>query len=173
MMQMKNENRFGCGERRTQTRQKEESPTPIDKKGIGHDVASTATDSRDDFEQDKYTTSSEHCQLDNTSGADSFNRFWNSYPIKINKKRSIEKWRRINPDSALIERILKSIEAWKDSHQWRAGYIPNPDTWLDGEKWEDEVPPPPKSANLALQYTQSAISQESWESMLVDLSKEG
>lgn len=68
-MRMKNENGFGCGERRTQTRLKAESAALKEKKGIGHDVASTATDSRDDFEQEKYITSPERCQSSKHSEA--------------------------------------------------------------------------------------------------------
>lgn len=66
-MQMKNENGFGCGARRTQTKQKAESAALKDKKGIGHDVPSTATDSENDFEQEKYITSPERCQSSNHS----------------------------------------------------------------------------------------------------------
>lgn len=66
-MQVKREKCFGCGKRRTQPRQKAETAASIVEKGIGHDVASTVTDSRDDFEQEKYITSPERCQSSNHS----------------------------------------------------------------------------------------------------------
>ncbi len=74
-----------------------------------------------------------------------FEEFWKAYPTHVNKKRCIPLWEKINPDETLLRKMLDSIEAWKKSNQWRKGYIPNPDTWLRNEKWNDEVPPPPRS----------------------------
>lgn len=74
-----------------------------------------------------------------------FEEFWKAYPTHVNKKRCIPLWEKINPDETLLRKMLDSIEAWKKSNQWQKGYIPNPDTWLRNEKWNDEVPPPPRS----------------------------
>lgn len=71
-----------------------------------------------------------------------FEEFWKAYPTHVNKKRCIPLWEKIKPDEKLLKKMLDSIAAWKKSDQWKSGYIPNPDTWLRNEKWNDEVPPP-------------------------------
>lgn len=70
-----------------------------------------------------------------------FEEFWKAYPTHVNKKRCLPLWEKINPDEALLQKMLRSIEAWQNTRQWKDGYIPNPDTWLRNEKWEDEAPP--------------------------------
>lgn len=70
-----------------------------------------------------------------------FEEFWKAYPTHVNKKRCLSLWEKINPDEALLQKMLRSIEAWQNTRQWKDGYIPNPDTWLRNEKWEDEAPP--------------------------------
>lgn len=70
-----------------------------------------------------------------------FEEFWKAYPTHVNKKRCLPLWEKINPDEDLLRKMLDSIEAWKKTRQWKDGYIPNPDTWLRNEKWEDEAPP--------------------------------
>ena len=72
-----------------------------------------------------------------------FEEFWKAYPTHVNKKRCIPLWEKIKPDEELFQKMLSSIEAWKKSRQWKEGYIPNPDTWLRNEKWNDEAPPSP------------------------------
>ena len=74
-----------------------------------------------------------------------FEEFWKAYPVHVNKKRCIALWEKIRPDEALFRKMLDSIEAWKKSERWQAGYIRDPDTWLRNENWNDEVPPPPRS----------------------------
>jgi hypothetical protein len=87
----------------------------------------------------------------------SFDAFWAAYPNKVNKKGSAKIWAKINPDDALLARILAAVEAQKSSAGWvkdGGRYIPYPTTWLNGEKWEDigVVAPvladPPENARL-------------------------
>ena len=100
-----------------------------------------------------------------------FDTFWNAYPVKVNKKRCMDLWKKLNPDDDLVQKMLKSIEAWKRTRQWREGYVPYPDTWLRGEKWNDEIPNEPRSKNGALQYKQTPISQTDFDAMTVDLTE--
>ena len=69
------------------------------------------------------------------STGDDFNRFWQAYPNKVDKKKAESIWKRLKPD---IEVVLKAIEVQKIGRQWREGYIPNPSKWLDGHRWKDE-----------------------------------
>ena len=106
-----------------------------------------------------------------TQNITAFDTFWNAYPSKVNKKRCMDLWKKLNPDDDLVQKMLKSIEAWKRTRQWREGYVPYPDTWLRGEKWNDEIPNEPRSKNGALQYRQTPISQTDFDAMTVDLTE--
>lgn len=69
-----------------------------------------------------------------------FEDFWQTYPRRQNKKAALAVWKRI--DSKEHPAILEGIANWKRSEQWnRDGgqYIPLPSTFLQGERWTDEV----------------------------------
>lgn len=68
-----------------------------------------------------------------------FETFWDAYPRKVAKKAALVAFARVNPDHALFARLLDAIAAQKVSRQWRDGFIPHPATWLNGERWTDEV----------------------------------
>lgn len=70
-----------------------------------------------------------------------FDRFWTAYPRKIAKKDSLKSWCRIqNLDDSLMEKIMSGLERQKLSNQWRdAQYIPHPATWINQERWTDEI----------------------------------
>lgn len=102
-----------------------------------------------------------------------FNKFWESYPSKVNKKRCMDLWKKIKPDEELLNKMLQSIEAWKRTSQWKRGYIPYPDTWLRGERWNDEIPPETREKfNPALEYEQTRISHDDFNALVVDLTRE-
>ena len=66
-----------------------------------------------------------------------FTSFWIAYPKKIGKKPAQEKFSKL--DSSLLDKIIQALEAQKKTEQWIKGFIPNPLTWLNQERWEDEV----------------------------------
>lgn len=73
----------------------------------------------------------------------SFARFWDAYPLHVSRQEAEREFARLNPDEALLETMLKAIERWKQTEQWREDggrYIPHPSTWLYRKRWEDEVP---------------------------------
>jgi len=70
----------------------------------------------------------------------SFNEFWEIYPRKIGKKSALQAWDNINPDDELQELILDAIKRNKQTKQWQSQrFIPHPATWLNQERWNDEV----------------------------------
>lgn len=70
-----------------------------------------------------------------------FARFWNAYPRKSNKLKTRIEWNNIQCDVELYEKILRSVELYKQSQQWRdANYIPYSENYLRNEKWEDDIP---------------------------------
>lgn len=71
-----------------------------------------------------------------------FEKFWALFPKKVGKGFARKAWDKINPDDKLFERIKIAIALQEKSEQWQKDggqFIPNPATWLNQERWEDEV----------------------------------
>lgn len=71
-----------------------------------------------------------------------FARFWESYPKKVGKPAALRAFKaaKINGD---LERVLDALRQHRESVQWTGDngrYIPNPATWLNQRRWEDEPP---------------------------------
>jgi len=66
-----------------------------------------------------------------------FEKFWEHYPKKVGKKKVQDKF---DANNFPIDLIIKNIELQKKSDQWQnQQYIPNPETYLNQERWTDEV----------------------------------
>lgn len=71
-----------------------------------------------------------------------FADFWSVYPKKVGKGAAQKAWDKINPGKKLSEEIIESAKKQKSSKQWEKDdgqYIPNPATWLNQRRWEDEL----------------------------------
>jgi hypothetical protein len=71
-----------------------------------------------------------------------FERFWKEYPKKKAKKEAIKAWNKIKLDELLLKRIMDCLEKHKASKDWKKDggqFIPYPATWLNGERWNDEI----------------------------------
>ena len=70
----------------------------------------------------------------------SFEEFWSSYPIKKNKKRTRDIWKRKKYGEILqvllsdVQSRLKYDPSWSSSQ-----FIPHPSTYLRNERWKDEL----------------------------------
>lgn len=72
-----------------------------------------------------------------------FAEFWQLYPKKVGKKAALISWKRIKPNADMFELILQAVANAKVSDQWRresGRFIPNPATWLNQGRWDDELP---------------------------------
>jgi len=74
-----------------------------------------------------------------------FERFWRAYPNKVGKKSALKAWERLKltPDDQRLAAMRAGLDAAKLSPQWReekGRYIPHAATWLNGERWTDELP---------------------------------
>lgn len=70
-----------------------------------------------------------------------FKDFWIAYPKKVKKKDAYETWKRKNLDPKASE-ILEDISArQQEDGRWLGGFIPDPTTYLRGERWNDEISP--------------------------------
>jgi hypothetical protein len=69
-----------------------------------------------------------------------FELFWKAYPRKTNKGFARTVWAKLKPDQATFDKMINAIAQQKKSEQWgNPQYIPHPSSWLNGERWEDEV----------------------------------
>jgi hypothetical protein len=72
-----------------------------------------------------------------------FDRFWKLYPRKTSKANAQKAWDKLKVDSALFDQIAKSLAVQVASREWTkdAGqFVPHAATWLNGKRWEDEMP---------------------------------
>lgn len=70
-----------------------------------------------------------------------FEEFWKSYPKKVGKGAAEKSWMRIKPTKELFEKIMTALAKAKNTDQWQrenGRFIPNPATWLNQKRWEDE-----------------------------------
>lgn len=70
-----------------------------------------------------------------------FDEFWAAYPKKVGKKVAAAAWNKIKPDTELHSKIIASVEKAKRTEQWQrenGRFIPNPSTWLNQGRWDDE-----------------------------------
>lgn len=71
-----------------------------------------------------------------------FEKFWEAYPKKVGKKVAKKVWLKLKPTEDMLNVMLKAINICKFSRQWQSDegrYIPNPATWLNQERWKDEI----------------------------------
>ena len=66
---------------------------------------------------------------------DSFDDFWKAYPKKVGKDKAITAWSKKKPP--LID-VLEALQWQVISEQWKSGYIPNPATYINDGRWQDE-----------------------------------
>jgi biotin operon repressor len=70
-----------------------------------------------------------------------FELFWKTYPKRIGKIKALEAWNKYNGSRPPIEIIIRKIEELKKTDQWsrdKGQYIPNPATWINQGRWDDE-----------------------------------
>ena len=75
-----------------------------------------------------------------------FDEFWSLYPKKVEKKKAKAVFEKLDPDEELLKKMLDAIKKQKESDQWQRGFIPNPTTWLNGERWNDDIPKAPQTS---------------------------
>ncbi|MEY2342096.1 hypothetical protein AB4090_08315 [Acidithiobacillus sp. IBUN Pt1247-S3] len=72
-----------------------------------------------------------------------FEQFWTAYPKKIAKAGALKRWK-VQQLDALIAPILADLsDRIQRDPAWQRGFIPNPTTYLNQERWNDEIPASP------------------------------
>lgn len=85
--------------------------------------------------------------------AERFETFWKAYPRKVGKGAAEKIFKKLRPSGEILQKMLDAIEAQSHSDQWKRDngqYIPNPSTWLNQTRWEDEVAAPSNNQEITL-----------------------
>lgn len=72
-----------------------------------------------------------------------FTEFWQAYPKKVGKGAAAKAFKAIKWREIEFPALMSALEKQKQSAQWQdegGRFIPNPATWLNQERWGDELP---------------------------------
>ncbi len=92
-----------------------------------------------------------------------FKMFWEAYPKKEARKVALKSWQRLKATDELFGKIMIALEKHKLTRQWRdKQYIPLATTWLNQERWEDEIEPPPIDKSSEIRSSELFSTLVSW-----------
>lgn len=85
-----------------------------------------------------------------------FEAFWKLYPKKKGRKDALKAWNKLKPDPEMQAVMIVALGKHRASRDWLKDggqYVPLAATWLNGERWEDELatsgaPPPGRPGSL-------------------------
>ncbi len=92
-----------------------------------------------------------------------FDMFWSVYPKKVGKQAARKAFEKV-PGSA-YPKLIPAVEEQKQSLQWqREGgrFIPNPATWLNQGRWDDEVAGGREKSRAAQELDESYAMMRRW-----------
>jgi hypothetical protein len=102
------------------------------------DVQEMSTSRLDKIREDKINnTNTPSTGKPSSAYSNSFLEFWQAYPKKIGKHEAWKLWRKRN-DLPPVADLIVAIEKQKKTDQWGGGFIPNPATWINQRRWEDD-----------------------------------
>ena len=105
-------------------------------------------------------TSSPPAQSTDKGNDASFSAFWNAYPRKAGKGAAQKAFAKVKVPLTVL---LSALEQQKQGDQWKRDggrYIPYPATWLNQQRWEDEVPA--QSGEEAETVTEWSVLHPEW-----------
>lgn len=82
---------------------------------------------------------------------DLFPKFWKIYPRKVGKDKAEKAWGKLKVTRELFDLMATALAKQVLTPDWtkeKGQYIPHPSTWLNGKRWEDEIPSAPTNVHL-------------------------
>jgi hypothetical protein len=70
-----------------------------------------------------------------------FEEFWKLYPQsrRSGKGAAFKSWQKVQGSKQALLKACETALSWqKESRQWKEGYIPMPQTYLNQRRWEDD-----------------------------------
>jgi hypothetical protein len=68
-----------------------------------------------------------------------FDRWYSVYPKRVSVAQAVKAWSKLKPDDELVGKMIAAVKRQEQTRQWIEGFIPNPATWLNGRRWEDDA----------------------------------
>ena len=124
--------------------------------------SSNAKARREEKRREEYTSKPPFNPPAGGSYTPDFEAFWKAYPKKVGKGAAFRAWQK-SKSRPKLDIILHHISTMVPSRQWtdeNGKYIPNPATWINQCRWDDE--PETRAAPAQPGETPS----EAWESVL-------
>ena len=81
---------------------------------------------------------------------DLFPKFWKLYPRKVGKDKAEKAWAKLKVSPDLFDLMVKALGKQVLTPEWikdKGQFIPHPSTWLNGKRWEDEIPEVPSNVH--------------------------
>lgn len=115
---------------------------------ISETTSETISETTNETLSNRYKTKEkEYPPISPQGESESFLRFWEAYPRKINRGKAEGAWESLCPDDVLAGIIMSAVAEQKQSAQWQeAGgkYIPSPAKWLEECRWKEKLTPAAK-----------------------------
>lgn len=98
-----------------------------------------------------------------------FLEFWQVYPKKVGKGAAEKAFKKTSPTQELFLTILEAVKAQCQCEQWvkdNGQFIPNPATWLNQRRWEDDVQPAQSTSaqsKFAISHQQQVKPSEAYQ----------
>jgi hypothetical protein len=122
-----------------------ELPKQVTVTNSGYKVTSTGVKSNQ-FRGTQKKKYNKERTLSDSRTSESFDLFYKAFPKHEGKQQALKAWKKFNPDPSLVQQILEALENRKihKAHLKGSGQFcpewPLPATWLNGKRWEDEIP---------------------------------
>lgn len=100
---------------------------------------------------------------DEVDRAELFARFWALYPRKVGKEAARKAWDKLKLTNELFDSLVQALGTQCLTPDWikdDGRFIPHPSTWINGKRWEDEVPDPAPAGSNVHQFTPRPQSGE-------------
>ena len=97
-----------------------------------------------DRDKSKSKNTLAHPEVSGVVIEDPFDTFWREYPRKVGKGDARKKFAKALTKTS-FDNIMAALQRVKASAQWTKDggqFVPHPATWLNQERWEDEVDAP-------------------------------
>lgn len=103
-----------------------------------------------------------------------FDEFWRAYPRHDAKQTAVKAFRKVS-EKLLRETILPDLEKRKASEQWtkdNGAYIPHAATYINQQRWQDQITKSKTRATRNNQYEQRKVSDEDYSDLFLNLDEE-
>ena len=87
-----------------------------------------------------------------------FAEFWEMYPKKVGKDAAFRLWKKLDLSQEIKDQIQDALKWQRVCDQWKRDngqFVPNPFTYLNQGRWQDEQPPPAKLEVYETPYQKS------------------